>query len=148
MKKNPPQPIPEGRPTVVPYLVINDVAKAIDFLKATFDAEEKERIPRADGSVMHAELIIGNGMVMMGEPRDEFGPMPASIFISVEDCDAVYKRAIAAGGVSVMEPADMHHAGERYGGVKDHAGNIWWMATHIEDLSEEEAKKRAKEMGL
>jgi uncharacterized glyoxalase superfamily protein PhnB len=80
---------------------------------------------------------------MMGEPTGKFGPMPSSIYLYVEDCDTVYKRALKAGGISVMEPADMG-TGERYGGVKDPSGNIWWVATHIEDVSQEEAIRRSK----
>lgn len=96
---------------------------------------------RPDGTVMHAEVKIGDSFVMMGEPTGEFGPMPSSIYLYVEDCDKVYERAVEAGAVSLMKPADML-TGERYGGVKDPAGNIWWVATHIEDPSKEEVRRR------
>ena len=148
MQKQKVQPIPVKRPTLIPYLIVEDVARLIGFLKTVFKAEEKVRTPRADGSVMHAELSIGNSILMMGEPNEEFGLMPASIFVTVDDCDAVFEKAVVAGGTSVMEPTDMPHAGERYGGVKDFSGNIWWIATHIEDVSKEEAKRRLKELGL
>jgi PhnB protein len=114
--------------TVTPYLVVTDVARLIDFLVAAFDAKERIRLPRPDGSVMHAEVTIGDSIVMMGEPTGEIGPMPASIYLRVKDADAAYRSAIAAGGTSVAEPKDQPHAGERYGGVKDPCGNIWWPA--------------------
>ncbi len=92
---------------------------------------------------MHAEVKIGDSFVMMGEPTGQLGPMTSSIYLYVEDCDKVYERAVEAGAVSVMKPSDML-TGERYGGVKDPAGNIWWVATHIEDVSQEEAARRLK----
>jgi PhnB protein len=118
--------------TVTPYLVVKDVARLIKFLVEAFDARERIRLPRADGSVMHAEVVIGDSIVMMGEPTGDIGLMPASIYLRVDDADASYARAIAAGGTSVAEPKDQPHAGERYGGVKDLCGNIWWPAMAIE----------------
>ncbi len=139
-------PIREGFSTITPYLILKNVNEFIKFLQTAFDAELKCKFDRNDGSVMHAELKVGNSMIMAGEPNEEFGAMPASIYLYVEDCDSVYAKAIEAGGVSVMEPTDMYHAGERYGGVKDSTGNIWWIATHIEDVSIEEEKRRIKNM--
>ena len=80
---------------------------------------------------MHAEVAIGDSIVMMGEPTDKIGPMPASIFLRVDDANAAYHRALQAGGISVSEPTDQPHAGERYGGVKDPCGNLWWPAMPI-----------------
>jgi uncharacterized glyoxalase superfamily protein PhnB len=118
--------------TVTPYLIVPDVGRLIDFLTAAFGATERIRLPRADGSIMHAEVTIGDSIVMMGEPNARFGPMPASIFLRVDDCDAAYHRALEAGATSVAQPTDQPHAGERYGGVKDPCGNIWWPATPLE----------------
>jgi PhnB protein len=117
--------------TVTPYLIVNDVARLIEFLTTAFGAKERMRVPRGDGSIMHAEVAIGDSIVMMGEPTEQFGAMPAGIFLRVEDCDAAYRAALAAGATSVSEPADQPHAGERYGGVKDPCGNIWWPATPL-----------------
>lgn len=117
--------------TVTPYLTVPNVAGLIKFLSCAFGAIERLRLPRPDGSVMHAEVSIGDSIIMMGEPSAQFGPMPASIFLTVEDCDAAYHRAIECGATSVMEPADQPHAGQRYGGVKDLCGNLWWPATAI-----------------
>lgn len=138
------KPIPEGYHTVTPYLVVPGVAKLIDFLKQAFGAEEKERHARPDGGIMHAEVKIGNSIVMMGEPQGEFKsmPMPSMLYVYVNDVDDAYKRALQAGATSVMAPADQFY-GDRNGGVKDAAGNLWWIATHIEDVSPEELAKRA-----
>jgi PhnB protein len=114
--------------TVTPYLIVPNVSRLLDFLAEAFEAVERIRIPRPDGSVMHAEVTIGDSIVMMGEPPSGMNPMPASIFLRVADADASYRQAIAAGGTSVSEPTDQPHAGERYGGVKDPCGNIWWPA--------------------
>lgn len=136
------KPIPEGYHTVTPYLVVPGVAKLIDFLEQAFGAQEKERHARPDGAIMHAEVKIGDSIVMMGEPMGEFKAIPAALYLYVEDVDAVYKRALEAGATSVMEPADQFY-GDRNGGVKDPAGNLWWIATHIEDVSPEELARRA-----
>ncbi|HVP37755.1 MAG TPA: VOC family protein [Candidatus Saccharimonadales bacterium] len=136
--------ISDGHCTVTPYLIVGGVARLLEFLGRAFEAREVLRLPRPDGSIMHAEVTIGGARVMMGEPTAEFGPMPASVYLGVPDCDSAFRRAVEAGGTPVMEPADQPHAGQRYGGVKDPSGNIWWVATHIEDLSVEEQVRRAK----
>ncbi len=114
--------------TVTPYLIVPNVSRLLEFLVEAFGASERIRLPRADGSVMHAEVAIGDSIVMMGEPTGEMGAMPGSIFLRVEDADAAYRDAIQAGGISVSEPTDHPHARERYGGVKDPCGNLWWPA--------------------
>jgi uncharacterized glyoxalase superfamily protein PhnB len=140
----PVKPVPDGYGTVTPYLVIPDVAKVIDFLKKAFDATEPHPPHTGpDGRIMHAEVQIGDSRIMMGEPMGEFTPMPAMLHLYVEDCDALYKRAIDAGATPVMEISDQFY-GDRSGGVKDSAGNMWWIATHKEDVPPEEMEKRAK----
>ncbi len=134
--------IPDGYGAVTPYLLVEGVEELLAFLGRAFGAEEEYRLKRPDGTIMHAEARIAGSPVMMGEPMGEFGPMPASIFLYVEDCDAIYARAIESGGVSVMAPTTMEHAGERYGGVRDPSGNLWWIATHLEDVSAEEQARR------
>lgn len=138
------KPIPDGFHSVTPYLIVQGVAKLIDFLKQSFEAEETMvRTTRPDGTIMHAEVRIGDSIIMMGEPMGEFQPMPGSIYLYVNDTDAVYKRALQAGATSMMEPADQFY-GDRNAGVKGPSGNIWWIATHIEDVSPEELAKRAE----
>lgn len=137
------KPIPDGYHSVTPYLVVQGVAKLLDFLKQAFEAQEIHRMPRPDGSIMHAEVSIGNSIVMMGEPMGELKPTPGSIYLYVNDTDATYKRALQAGATSMTEPADQFY-GDRNAGVKDPVGNIWWIATHKEDVPPEELAKRAE----
>ena len=142
-KTNRAKPIRKGFHSITPYLFVEDANKLVDFLKQAFGARQIYRIILPNGRLMHTEVRIGDSYLMMGEPTGKFGPMPCSIYLYVEDCDTVYRRAIKAGGISVMEPADQG-TGERYGGVKDPSGNIWWVATHIRDVSQEEAQKAAE----
>ena len=87
---------------------------------------------------MHAEVRIGDSIIMMGEPSSEFGSIPASLYLYVGDCDSIYQRALQADGISVMEPTTRPAEGDRYGGVKDPSGNIWWIATHLDDVPSEQ----------
>jgi PhnB protein len=135
------KPIPEGHHTVTPYLVVPKAVQLIDFMKQAFAAEEIQRFTLPDGSIMHAEVRIGDSRVMLGEAGGEYAPMPAMLHLYVEDVDAVYQQALQAGAASLREPADQPD-GDRRGGVKDQSGNQWWIATHIEDVSPEELAKR------
>ena len=135
------KPIPDGYHTITPYLVVPGVAKLIDFLKEAFDAQETVRMPGPDGLVMHAEMKIGDSMVMMGDSSVRQPPMPAMIHLYVEDVDAVYQRALKVGAISLQEPADQFY-GDRSAHVKDASGNHWYIATHKEDLSPEEFSRR------
>lgn len=136
--------VPEGYNTVMPYIMVKDVAKLLDFLKVVFDAVEMERMSMPDGSVGHAEARIGDSVLMMGGAREEWPESPAGLYIYVSDTDATYNKAIAAGAESVMEPADQFY-GDRNAGVKDPFGNTWWIATRKENLSQEELQKRHEE---
>ncbi len=138
------KPIPAGFHTVTPYLFAEGIPRLIDFVLAAFNGEVTNRKERPDGSIMHAEVRIGDSMLMMGEASGEFGPMPTSIYLYVPDCDSVYQRALDAGAISVFKLMNSP-SGERYDGVKDPCGNIWWIATHVEDLSQEEQDRRWKE---
>ena len=136
--------IPEGYHSVCPYLVVEDAAALLAFLREAFDGEERERIATPTGEVMHAEIRIGNSMVMMGGARPGVEATRSSLYFYVEQVDAVYQQALAAGAVSVMAPADQFY-GDRNAGVTDPAGNTWWIATHIEDISSAELQRRARE---
>lgn len=136
---------PEGMRTVSPYLMVENVVDLIQFIVTVFSGKLKYKLNRPDGSIMHAEIMVGDSIIMMGEPMEEYGAFPASIYIYVSDCDNIYEKAIQNGAKSIMIPTDMTHAGERYGGVRDLFGNIWWIATHREDLTPEEQAKRVKE---
>ncbi|WP_248929821.1 VOC family protein [Paenibacillus hamazuiensis] len=137
---------PEGMRTVIPYLMVENVTQLLKFIEHVFGGKLKYKLDRPDGSVMHAEIAVGDSVIMAGEPTKEFGVFPASIYIYVQDCDRIYEKALEHGAQSMMVPTDMKHAGERYGGVKDPFGNLWWIATHIEDLTPEEQAKRIEEM--
>lgn len=140
-------PIPEGFHTVTPYLAVHQVAKTIDFLKQAFDAKEIDRHTMPDGRVMNATVRIGDSMIMMGERPPDAASSPAMLYMYTEDTDALYQRAIDAGGKSIMEVTDQFY-GDRSGAVEDPSGNQWWIATHVEDMSDEELIERAtKERG-
>jgi uncharacterized glyoxalase superfamily protein PhnB len=138
------KPVPDGYHTVTPHLINEDAAGLIEFLKKAFDAKEALRLSGPDGRVMHAEIRIGDSMVMLGEASREWRAMPSSIALYVDDVDRIYRRAIDAGAVSLKEPADQFY-GDRTGAVKDLAGNHWWIATHLEDVPPEEIKLRAEQ---
>jgi uncharacterized glyoxalase superfamily protein PhnB len=136
------QPIPPGYHTITPYLIVSGLPGTIAFLEKVFDAKTTVApMRRPDGTIMHTELQIGDSRIMMAEATEQWKPMPASIFLYVTNCDASYKRALEGGASSLMEPADQFY-GDRMGGVLDLAGNQWWVATHIEDVSPEEMDRR------
>ena len=136
------KPIPEGHHSVTPYLVVDDAGRLIDFLKLAFQAVEMHRMQGPDGRVRHAEVKIGDSMVMIGEAQGQWKAMPCALYLYVENADVVYRQALKAGATSLMEPADQFY-GDRPGGVIDPCGNQWWIATHIEDFSNEEIARRA-----
>ncbi len=133
--------VPDGYHTVTPYIVTAGVAKLIDFLKTVLNATEISRHQRPDGSVMHAEVRIGDSVIMMGEAPEGGKHFPAMLHVYVDDVDARYQRAIQAGATSLREPADQVY-GDRSGGVQDAFGNQWWLAKHVEDVSAEEMERR------
>jgi PhnB protein len=137
------KPIPEGYHTLTPFLMVEGASSLIEFLKSAFEAQETERIAHPDGSIMHAQLRIGDSVVMLSDVMCDWKPTPTSIYLYVNDADATYQRALQAGATSVMEPADQFY-GDRQGSVKDPVGNYWWIATHIEDVPREEIAKRAE----
>jgi PhnB protein len=137
------KPIQEGYHTVTPYLVIPGVAKVIEFVKQAFGATEVAVSRRPDGTVMHAEVKIGDSIIMMGESQGNGKNFPAMLHLYVEDTDAVYQRALQAGAKSLREPATQFY-GDRSAGVEDEFGNQWWMATHVEDVAPEEMEQRMK----
>jgi PhnB protein len=138
------KPIPDGYHTVTPYLVVKDVDEICEFLTAAFEGEEIERTQNGSGRIMHAEVRLGDSVVMLGGAMDGFPPRPAMLYLYVPDCDAAYQRALHAGGMSVTEPANQFY-GDRNAGVRDPAGNTWWIATHVEDVPTEELVRRARE---
>jgi PhnB protein len=136
--------IPVGHHTVTPYLTVRGAAKVIDFLKHAFGAEmAQEPVKRQDGTIMHADIKIGDSHVMIAEESEMCKATPSSLYLYVPDVDSVYKQAIKAGGKTIMEPVDMFY-GDRSGGVTDASGNSWMIATHKEDVAPQEMTKRAE----
>jgi PhnB protein len=138
----PVKPVPEGYQSVIPYLIVEGAARLLDFVKQAFGAVEHERMSRDDGSIGHAEVRIGDTVVMISDGRDPWKPMPAALYLYVPDTDAIYHRAVEAGADSLMEPADQFY-GDRNAGVRDPSGNIWWIGSRVEDVSREELERRA-----
>ena len=142
-------PIPAGYHTVTPHLVCRGAAKAIDFYKKAFGAKERLRWSAPDGSVAHAEIIIGDSTVMLGDEMPQMGATApptiggtaVSIFIYTADIDKLYAKATAAGATGDQPPTDMFW-GDRYAKLTDPFGHKWSMATHIEDVSKKEMDKR------
>ncbi len=146
-------PIPQGMHTVTPNLVLRDCAKAIDFYKKALGAQEVLRMPSPDGkSIWHAHLKIGDSDVFMNDEMPGMGrsapnasnPVPVTMWLYVQDCDAAFKRAMAAGATSTMAPADMFW-GDRVASVADPFGYQWSFATHQKDLTTEEMKRAGEE---
>jgi PhnB protein len=138
--------IPEGFRTVNTYLTVPGIARLIDFLKQGFGATERgHRHLGPDGRVMHAEVKIGDTIVMLGEPGGPWPAKPCNLYVYVEDVDKVYRKAVEAGGKSLEEPKNQFY-GDRSCGVEDPSGNTWWIATHVEDVSEEEMERRMAAM--
>ncbi len=135
-------PIPKGYHTITPYLTAVGAAKLIEFLKEGLGAEEVAKT-EMNGLVMNAELRIGDSMLMVSEARSPEQARPATLYLYVENTDALYERAVKAGAKSLLKPQDMFY-GDRNGGVQDFAGNQWWIATRIEDVSAEEVARRAQ----
>ena len=137
------RPIPEGYHSLTPIVVVERAPRLIDFLKQVFNAQEEEVYKGPDGRVIHAELRIGDSIIMLTDANPQFPALPAMVNVYTEDVDAAYKRALEAGATSLREPSNQFY-GDRTAGIKDVYGNQWWIATHVEDVSEEELEKRMK----
>jgi PhnB protein len=134
---------PDGYHTVTPFLLVDHASELIEFLKQAFAAEEIERYPTPDGGIMHAVVRIGDSLIMLSDSSEQFPSRQAMLHLYVEDTDSVYQSALKARAVSLREPVD-EFFGDRSAGVLDPFGNQWWLATHIEDVSEEEMQRRMK----
>jgi uncharacterized glyoxalase superfamily protein PhnB len=134
-------PVPEGYYTVTPWIVSRDTAQLIDYMNEAFDAEEIARVVVEGGSIGHAEVRIGDSVVMMFDAKPGWPPTPAFLRLYVEDADAVHRQAVEAGGVSVTEVTHLHF-GDRVGRVRDPHGNMWWIQTRVEDVTADEMEQR------
>jgi PhnB protein len=138
----PVKPIPDGFHTLTPACALKDCARAIDFYKKAFAAKEHTRFDAPDGTVMHAELQIGDSIFMVGE-ASKTPVYTMRLMMYVQNCDAVFKRAVETGATAKEPPADQFY-GDRMGRVQDPFGNEWLIATHKEDVSPEEMQRRIK----
>lgn len=124
------QPIREGLHTITPYIITTDASRFIDFLKQAFGGEEKLRVPLPNGSIMHAEVKIGDSMIELSDGSERYPSRPAAIHIYLPDADAAYERALAAGATSLHAPVDQPY-GDHEASVRDPFGNNWYIATHL-----------------
>ncbi len=145
--------IPEGYTSISPYLTVDDGEKAIEFYERAFGAVERGRMAAPDGKIAHAELQIGNAIIMLSdkfpqfisESPKELGGTSVAIFLFVEDVDAVVRGAVEAGATITMQPEDQFW-GDRMGHVADPFGHLWLIATRVEDLAPEEIAARGREV--
>lgn len=141
-------PIPEGYPRVIPYLTVDGAAAAIDFYTSVLGATERMRMPMPDGTIAHAEIEIGTGMVMLADAGEMSGPgpkqiggSPVTVMVYVPDIDATFEAAVAAGAEIVSKPENQFY-GDRSAAFTDPFGHKWHIASHVEDVPEEEMEKR------
>jgi PhnB protein len=149
MAKGNVKPVPDGYPRAMPYLIVDGAAKALDFYKQVFEAKERMRMPAPQGKVGHAEITIGDAVIMLADEHPEmdargpraFGGSPVSLMVYVPDVDATVKTAVA-GGAKVVRPIEDMFYGDRTGTIEDPFGHRWHVATHIEDVPPEEMERR------
>jgi PhnB protein len=146
--------IPDNYPQVIPYLIVDGAGEAIEFYKTVLGATERMRLGGPDGKIGHAELEIGEAMIMLADENPgmsiegpkSVGGTPVTIHVYLEDADATFERAIQAGAKSLRAVEDQFY-GDRSGQFEDPYGHRWNVATHVEDISEEEMARRAAEIG-
>jgi len=134
--------LPHGKHTVTPYILVKDAAGFIDFLKTAFNAHEFGRVANPDGKIGHAEVRVGDSTLMIVDSSEKWQDFPAFLSVYVDDVDDVFEQAVKAGATIVTELNDSKILGDRGGRVRDPFGNIWWIQTHIKDVSAEEAWKQ------
>jgi PhnB protein len=135
---------PDGYGTVTPWVISSDTARLIEFVQAAFGAHELARVPGPDGRIGHAEVRIGDSVVMMFDRADGWPETPGFLRLHVEDADLVHQRALAAGATSITEPTSLFF-GDRVGRVRDPLGNIWWIQAHEEDVDPAELARRPQD---
>lgn len=138
------KPIPEGYHSVTPYLMVKGAAEMIEFTKKVFGAKEIYSTMYENGTVRHAEILVGDSYLMLSEATEQHPASSVMLYVYVNNVDETYKKAIDAGAKSIREPLNEFY-GDRSAGVSDGSGIQWWIATHVEDVSAEEMKKREEE---
>ena len=120
-----------GFTSITPYIIVNGAAQFLEFLKNAFDGVERLRVPAPDGTLMHSEVAIGNGIIEAGDANAQIPPAPTDVHLYVDDADATFDRALVAGASPIYRPTDEHPSGDRWGAVKDPFGNRWYIATPL-----------------
>jgi len=138
------QPIPTDYGSITPYVIVKGAVAFIDFLREAFGAVERGRVNNEDGTIGHAEVWIGDSIVMMFDAKPDWPDTPCFLSLYVEDCDAVHRRALDAGATTVTELSN-NAWGDRGSRIRDPFGNIWWIQTHMEDIDEETIARRMQE---
>lgn len=139
------QSVPKDYGSLTPFVSVRGATSFLDFLKAAFGAVERGRVYNADGTIGHAEVWIGNSVLMMFDAKETWPETPSFLMLYVEDCDAVHQRALDAGAVSITE-LSTNAWGDRGSRIRDPFGNIWWIQTHVEDVDEAEITRRMAEV--
>jgi len=144
--------IPDGTPTISPYIMIRDLEAAIAFYENAFDAKITEKEPGVDGNINGAQMRVGSSIIMLGQNRGINVPSPTwedfpalSLYVYVEDCDTVHQQSIEAGATE-LEPVEKRYYGDRRGAVIDPFGVLWWIATQVEEVPKEEYQQRAEQL--
>jgi PhnB protein len=137
--------VPEGYHTVTPYLVVDNARELIDFIKNAFGGKETFQMKRDDGKIMHATASIGDSTVMISDTMEGMEAQTSMLYLYLEDVDSVFKKALQAKATVVREPRTEFY-GDRAGAVKDRWGNVWWMATHVEEVDQKELERRAEKV--
>ena len=137
------KPVPEGYHTATPYLIVSDADALLRFVTAAFQAKTVEDHRDASGRVVHADIMIGDSHIMLGQANEQWKAQPGTVLLYVPDADATYAAALAAGARSVQEMKTQFY-GDRSGGVEDPSGVTWWISTHVEDVAPEELARRMK----
>ena len=136
--------VPEGFQSVTPYLIVENAARLIDFIKNAFDGKVTFITHGENKRIMHATVSIGSSTIMISDTMEDMKPQTAMLYLYLEDADGVYKKAIDAKASSVQEPRTEFY-GDRAGAVRDAWGNIWWIATHVEDVDPKELERRSRD---
>jgi PhnB protein len=147
------KPVPDGYHAVTPYLIVREGAKAIDFYKRAFGASESVRMSSPEGKIGHAEIRIGDSVVMLADERPDMGHLsplslkgtPVSLLLYVEDVDSRFEQALGAGAKALLSVKNQFY-GDRSGTLQDPFGHVWTLATRVEDLSSEEVRRRSQKL--
>ena len=137
------QAVPEGFHTVTPYLIVDGAARLLEFIKNAFGGEVTFNMQDDNKRITHATVKVGNSLIMVSDTMEGMKAQTSMLYLYLDDVDTVYKKAVQAKGKSIHEPSNEFY-GDRAAAVQDEWGNVWWVATHVEDVGEEELRKRAE----